>query len=159
VRRAWLLSPLLLAACGGNAALPTSTAATLASPLALEIRPDATTPSASDPRSLSMQWTIDIVNRGSSGGSLTFVNATVRDAASGAAVWPSAYVNFGPEELAAQGLPRYLSAGGSLHLTQSLQGRLPSGGRDAAVTVAIQVVADSGDVLTQTAQANLPAAP
>jgi hypothetical protein len=150
----FLLAALFFAACGGTSDTPAAPAAASAASLSVSVQPGPTSPSGSDPSALVMTWQVVIAN-GADRGRISFVNATVRDATSGAAVWPTGYVNFGPAEIQALG-GTSLAPGGTLQVPQSLQGHLLSGGRSAIVTVAVQFVTDEDEVVTQTAHAELP---
>jgi hypothetical protein len=144
---------MAMAGCQGtNNPVVTPTAASAAG-LSVAIQPSATT-TGSDPAALVMSWEVVIAN-GADPGNVSFVNATVRDATSGAAVWPTAYVNFGPAEIQALGSAA-LAPGGTLRVPQTLEGRLLSGSRSAIVTVAVQFVTSTNEIVTQTAQAQLP---
>ena len=81
------------------------------------------------------------------------MNATLRDGTSGAEAEPSGIITLAAADITAQAGTNRVEARSSLTVTQSLQYRLPSGGRMATLTVTTQVRDDNGKLSSQSDQA------
>jgi hypothetical protein len=99
---------------------------------------------ARDPTSRVARWTVQVIESASVGGALTFVNATLRNAASGAPVEPGFLSMDGAEIRRRTGTDR-IPAGGTLVLTQSLA--YTSDEPTGTLAVAVQIVDDNGNVV------------
>lgn len=99
----------------------------------------------------SARWTVQIVETGGVGGTLSFVNATVRDAATGVPVDPRPFISVDAAEIARQVGSNRLAAGGSIALSQTMDFESP--GALAQLTIAAQLVDDEGNLVGQQATA------
>ena len=160
--RRLLLPSLLLSfsvGCGdaGSPAAPTLTPAPSppAASLSIAVRPDPVLAAdTGDPDApLRAEWQVRISEGSGVGGRLSFVNATLRDGASGAEAEPSGVVSMGAGDIVAQAGTNRVEPGGSLTVTQALQYDLPSGGRAGILTVTVQFVDDAGNLISRSAQA------
>lgn len=161
VRRAALAAAFaaLLAACSRDVAAPTALAiAAVATPsaglaVAIEAAPVAQTRDRLQP--FQAAWRVVIQETGGVGGRLLWVNATVRDAASGARAWPAASVYLGTDQLVPLLGSDRMPAHGTVTVPGQLKYALPSGGRIATVDVAVQLVDDNGHRVSVLTQAEL----
>lgn len=107
-----------------------------------------------DPRSPSARtarWTVQVVETGGVSGSLTFVNATIRDTATGVPVEPRASLSMDATQIAQRIGTSRLLAGGSLSLAQTLEFESP--GTQGFLTVAAQLIDDEGNLVSHQATA------
>lgn len=160
MRRALFSCLLLYGGCGSASApiSPTHTAMP-ASPVVLALAVDpspvvsADQPGSASP--LAAAWTVIVTVRGGVGGNVNFINATLRDATSGAEAEPSGIVSLGPGDIIALAGTNHVAPGGSLAVPQGLQYDLPSGGRHGTLRVAVQFSDDGGHILGQTIQTDV----
>jgi hypothetical protein len=154
-----LLLPILAGGCGSaSVATPAAPSAPAAesssSRFALRVVPLEV--SITDgPVPLLARWQVVISASPGAAGRVDFVDATVRDAASGAVAFPSGYLSLSADQVAARAGTDLVPAGGSLSLTEDLQFALPSGGERALVKVAARITDDQGSVVTVTSQAEV----
>jgi hypothetical protein len=104
---------------------------------------------------LLAEWTIVITETAGVAGSVVFVNATLRDAATGAWAWPMPSIALSADALAERLGSNSVPARGSLSVPGSLQFALPSGGREAVLSVAVQLEDENGHRLTALTQADI----
>ena len=123
----------------------------------MSLAPQLMVPSTDDPTMLVIGWDVVVLAAPSTGGNVIAVNATVRDESSGAQAWPDGATQLDGATIATLAGGAHLAPGASLRVHQSLQGKLLSGMSHAVVTVAVHFTADSGEPLTQLAQAELSA--
>jgi hypothetical protein len=153
---------LVLAAAGcGGAGASSGTSATSPSPsvpplaaaaVSVAIDPDPVVATDSDnPNApLDARWTVKITS--SVAARVNFVNATLRDGASGARAEPSGTLSFGPAAIAAVAGTTRVEPQGSLAVAQSLEYGLPSGGRVGVLTVTMQLTDDDDHLISKTVQ-------
>jgi hypothetical protein len=98
-----------------------------------------------DPSAHIAQWTVQIVETGGVGGAVSFVNATVRDALTGAPVEPQGFLSVDAAEIQRQVGTDHIAAGGTLVLMQSLA--YSSAESSATLAVAVQAVDDNGNLV------------
>jgi hypothetical protein len=108
---------------------------------------------ARDPSSRTARWTVQIVETAGVGGVVSFVNASVRDAGTGAPVEPQGFLSMDVAEIRRRAGTERLPARGSLAVPQSLS--YTSLAPTATLAVAVQVVDDDGHVVGQQATARL----
>ncbi len=149
-----------LAGCGGDAVTapgPSSFAAVVLPGAALTVTIQADPVAATHDRLRPLQatWRVVIQETAGVSGRLLWVNATLRDAASGARAWPEASLYLGTDALVPLLGSDRLPAGGTLSVPGSLTYSLPSGGRVAIVDVAVQLADDNGHQVSVVAQAEL----
>lgn len=153
--RRWPLLLLAAAGCAGPAATGSApTAPTAAkSDVGVAIRPDpvVATETANPDAPLAARWTVEITSP-AVGASVNFVNATLRDGASGAEAEPSGILSLGPGDIMAETGTDRVDPARSLSVVQSLEYTLPSGGRAGVLTVTVQLTADDGTVLSRSVQ-------
>jgi hypothetical protein len=99
-----------------------------------------------DPTSRVARWTVQIMERGGVGGSLSFVNATLRDTDTGAPVEPHGFLSMDAAEIRRLTGTDRLAAGGTLVLAQSLA--YASEGSGATLAVAVQLLDDNGNLVS-----------
>ena len=152
MRRVGWLAALLVAGCGG----PTAPSAPSPPRAAVSIMLEgvSVTPSSDPAHPWLGRWTVVVSETGRAvGGRVSAVNATLRDAASGARGAGSSLTG---EQVAAAAGTNLVPAGGSLRVPESLAYALPSGGRRANLSVAVQFQDDTGHSLTVSAEAVTP---
>jgi len=156
LRRGALLCLVLLPACGGNTETSVTASASLPAASVSVVVETSPVISTTDPeRPLLAQWRVVIQNNGNVPAGVLFVNATLRDATSGAKALPRGALSLGVGDIVTYAGTNRVPAGGSLSVPCSLGCALPSGGREAVLSVAVQVLDDNGHRLTATAQADL----
>jgi hypothetical protein len=106
-----------------------------------------------NPSSRIARWTVYITEGAGVGGAVRFVNATVREADTGAPVEPQGFLSMDATEIRRRAGTERLPPGGSLAVPQSLS--YDSSGSAATLAVAVQVVDDNGNLLGQSATARL----
>jgi hypothetical protein len=106
-----------------------------------------------DPTSLAAHWTVQILETAGVGGTLGFVNATVRDADTGAPVGPQGFLSMDTTEIRKQVGTDRLAPGGRLAVPQSLT--YNSEASAAMLAVAVQVLDDNGNVVSSATTARL----
>lgn len=161
MRRALAAGLLLLASCGGEsptspAALAVTAAPTASAVLAVSVEVAAVKKTGDSRAPMRADWRVVI--RETSGGvglKLTWVNTTLRDAASGARATPTGTAYLSAESLAALLGSERLAAGGSASVPGGLQYKLPSGGAVGLLSVAVQALDDNGHTLTALAEAEV----
>ena len=148
---------LMLAAvgCGGGtvASAPTPVATPTKAVVSIAISPDpvVATDSANPDAPLDARWTVEITSS-AIGARVNFVNATLRDGASGAEAEPSGTLSLGPADITAETGTDHVDPTRSLNVVQSLEYSLPSGGRAGVLTVTVQLTADDGTLLSKSVQ-------
>lgn len=159
VKRLAIAMLLAGAGCAGEndpMALTAATTATAGAQLTVSVQPIAliVADDGSD-TPLSATWNVVITeSSGRSGGTVKFLNATVRDAQSGAAAIPPSLALTETDIAALAGTSR-LAAGGSITVPLSLVFGLRSGGQRATVSVAVQVLDDNGETISAIGQGDL----
>ena len=161
-RLAGLILAFALGACdfARRAASDSPAAASTTPPPALQARLDVSIlpnpvvvlRDARNPSSRTARWTVLIVETGGVGGTVTFVNASVRDAGTGAPVEPG-FLSMDVAEIRKRAGTERLPAKGTLGVPQSLAYTSPAAAETLAV--AVQVVDDNGNVVGQQATARL----
>ena len=156
MRRGALLCLVLLPACGGNTEASVTASALLPAASVSAVIETSPVSSTTDPAlPLLAQWRVVIRNNGNVPAGVLLVNATLRDATSGARALPRGALSLGVADIITSAGTNRLPAGGGLSVPCSLGYALPSGGREAVLTVAIQVADDNGHLLTATAEAHV----
>jgi hypothetical protein len=102
---------------------------------------------------LVASWTVRVSSNSSVGARVNFVNATLRDGTSGAEAEPTGVLTLGAADITAQAGTNRVEPRSSLTVSQSLQYRLPSGGRMGTLTVTAQFRDDNGNLSSQSEQA------
>jgi hypothetical protein len=151
-----------LCACGADPQPLATTADAAATKLqqgatfAMTVEPTAFSIGAgASPTPLSASWNVVLrETSGLLGGKVNFINATIRDAQSGAVAEPGHIVLDAAAIAAAAGGNR-IAAGGALVVPFSLRFSLWSGGTAAVVSIAAECEDDTGEAQTTTAQAEL----
>ncbi len=100
---------------------------------------------ARDPTSRVARWTVQIMETGGVGGSVSFVNATLRETDTGAPVEPYGFLSMDAAEIRRRTGTDRLAAGGTLVLAQSLA--YASAGSGATLAVAVQLLDDNGNLV------------
>lgn len=100
---------------------------------------------ARDPTSRVAYWTVQVIESAGVGGSFTFVNATLRDADSGAPVEPQGFLSMDAAEIRKRTGTDRIAPGGTLVVNQSLA--YASHGAGGTLAVAVQIVDDNGNVV------------
>ena len=139
------------AAClGASPAAPTPAPTPMAASLALSLSPDPIVAAESDDPNapLRADWVVTITVAGT-GGTVSFVNATLRDAASGALPEPRGTLSLAEAGIVAQVGSNRVPAGGSLRVAQGLAYALPSGNRNATLVVTVQLIDDLGNLVSR----------
>lgn len=156
MRRGALLCLVLLPACGKSTETSVSASALFVAASVSVVVGTSPVTSTSDPElPLLAVWRVVIRNDGNVPASVLFVNATLRDATSGARAVPRGGLSLGVADIITSAGTNRVPAGGGLTVPGSLGYALPSGGRKAVLTVAIQVADDNGHLLTATAEADV----
>jgi hypothetical protein len=99
---------------------------------------------ARNPSSRVARWTVQVFETAGVGGALTFVNATLRDADTGALVDPG-FLSMDAALIRARAGTDRIAANGNLALAQSLD--YESAGSGARLAVAVQFLDDHGNVV------------
>ncbi len=154
MKRGALLLLVLLPACGENTGTSV-TASEAAASVSAVVEASPVAPTTDPERPMLAAWTVVIRNSGNVAGSVSFVNSTLRDANSGAQASPRGMLSLGAADIIGLAGTNRVLAGGSLSVPVSMQYALLSGGREAVLNVAVQVVDDNGHRLTATAQADI----
>ena len=150
---ALLSLPLTLATCRGaspTAPTPTATPTPVAASLGLSLSPDPIVAAENDdPEApLRADWVVTITATGV-GGNVSFVNATLRDAESGALPEPRGTLSLADTGIVAQVGSNRIAPGGSLRVAQGLAYALPSDSRRASLVVTVQVIDDQGNLVSR----------
>ncbi len=102
-----------------------------------------------DPKTpLRADWVVTITSAGA-GGVVNFVNATLRDADTGALPDPTGRLSLAAPDIAAQAGTNRVAAGGSLRVAQSLDYAPPADGRRATLLVTAQLIDDLGNLVSK----------
>jgi len=139
---------------GGSVTSPTTPAATPArAAVSIAISPDpvVATDSSNPDAPLDARWTVEITSP-AVGARVNFLNAILRDGASGAEAEPSGTLSLGPAEIAAVAGSNRVEPQGPLTVAESLQYGLPSGGRQGVLTVTVQLTDDNGTLTSKSVQ-------
>lgn len=150
--RAAALAALTIA-CGCAATspvAPTSAPTPAGASLSLSVSPDPVTATETDdPKTpLRADWVVTITSNGA-GGTVNFVNATLRDADTGALPDPTGRLSLAAPDIAAQAGTNRVAAGGSLRVVQGLDYALPADSRRATLLVTVQLIDDLGNVVSR----------
>jgi hypothetical protein len=152
--RPWPLI-VLAAGCASPVAPPSpsmaETPSTTGISVAISPDPVVATDTANPDAPLAARWTVEI-SSSTVGARVNFVNATLRDGASGAEAEPSGTLSLGPADIMAEAGTDRVDPQHSLAVAQALEYSLPSGGRAGVLTVTVQLTADDGTVLSRTVQ-------
>ncbi|HXB57247.1 MAG TPA: hypothetical protein VN461_20955 [Vicinamibacteria bacterium] len=158
--RAWPLAFLIAASgCGGGGVttpsppLATPTPAAAGFSISVNPNPVVAADSADADAPLIASWTVKVSSTSTVGARVNFVNATLRDGTSGAEAEPSGVVTLAAADITAQDGTNRVEPKSSLSVSQSLQYRLPSGGRTGTLTVTAQFRDDNGNLSSQSDQA------
>jgi hypothetical protein len=89
------------------------------------------------------------ISAAGAGGTVSFVNATLRDAESGALPEPRGTLSLADAGIVAQVGSNRIAAGGSLRVAQGLAYALPSDNRRATLVVTVQVIDDLGNLVSR----------
>lgn len=148
-----VLLSLMLATCrGGSPAAPTPTATPtpVASSLALSLSPDPIVATENDDADAPWRadWVVTITSTGA-GGTVSFVNATLRDADNGALPEPRGTLSLAETGIVAQTGSNRIAPGGTLRVAQGLAYALPSENRRANLVVTVQVIDDQGNLVSR----------
>ena len=102
-----------------------------------------------DPKTpLRADWVVTITSAGA-GGVVNFVNATLRDADTGALPDPTGRLSLAAPDIAAQAGTNRVPAGGSLRVAQSLDYAPPADSRRGNLLVTVQLIDDLGNVVSR----------
>ena len=145
---------LPLAGCAASSPVePTPSPTPAAASLSLSVSPDPVTATETDdPKTpLRADWVVTITSAGA-GGTVNFVNATLRDGTSGAEAEPSGTLSLGPADITAEVGSTRVEPQRSLAVAQSLEYGLPSGGRVGVLTVTVQLTDDDGNLTSKSVQ-------
>ena len=148
---------LTWAACrGGSPAAPTPAPTPVAASLALSLSPDPIVAAENDDPNapLRADWVVTITAAGT-GGTVSFVNATLRDAESGALPEPRGTLSLAEAGIVAQVGSNRIPAGGSLRVAQGLAYALPSDNRRATLVVTVQLIDDLGNLVSRSASTSV----
>ena len=158
--RTWPLAILMAASgCGGGGitspSSPVATPTPAAAGFSISVNPNPVVAADSaDPEvPLVASWTVKVSSTSAVGARVNFVNATLRDGASGAEAEPSGIITLAAADITALAGTNRVEPRSSLTVTQSLQYRLPSGGRMGTLTVTAQFRDDNGNLSSQSDQA------
>jgi hypothetical protein len=159
--RPWPFAVFLIAATGCGGGSVTSPSPPVATPtpapggfsIMVNPNPVVAADSADPDAPLIASWTVKVSSTSSLGARVNFVNATLRDGTSGAEAEPSGIVTLAAADITAQAGTNRVEARSSLTVSQSLQYRLPSGGRTGTLTVTAQFRDDNGNLASQSDQA------
>jgi len=105
------------------------------------------------PSSRTARWTVHIFENGGVGGAVSFVNATVRDADTGAPVEPQGFLSMDVTEIRKRAGTERLPPGGNLAVPQSIA--YDSFASAATLAVAVQVLDDNGNLVGYSTTARL----
>jgi hypothetical protein len=158
VKRTPLVLLLLLASCGGDdPAAPSSTAlaTTTSAAIAVEIETSPVEPSGIKATPLHARWSVVIRETGGVGGSLGYVNTTLRDATSGARAWPSGTKSLGSDALTQLIGGTRLAAGATLRVPGDLTYAFVSGSKVGRLSAAVLLTDDNGHAVTALAEATV----
>lgn len=148
---------LTWAACrGASPAAPTPAPTPVAASLALSLSPAPIVAAENDDPSapLRADWVVTITAAGT-GGTVSFVNATLRDAESGALPEPRGTLSLAEAGIVAQVGSNRIPAGGSLRVAQGLAYALPSDNRRATLVVTVQLIDDLGNLVSRSASTSV----
>ncbi len=149
LRLAGALIPLLGCAAS-NPVAPTPSPTPPSASLSLSVSPDPVIATETDdPQTpLRADWVVTITTSGA-GGAVSFVNATLRDAETGALPDPTGRLSLAAPEIAAQAGTNRVPAGGSLRVAQGLDYAPPAEGRRAILLVTVQLIDDHGNLVSR----------
>jgi len=136
---------------GGHVTSPTTPPTAAAIFIAIDPDPVVATESDNPDAPLDARWTVEITSP-AIGARVNFVNAILRDGASGAEAQPSGTLSLGPAEIAAVAGSNRVEPHGRLTVPGSLQYGLPSGGRQGVLTVTVQLTDDGGSLTSKSAR-------
>jgi hypothetical protein len=156
VRARLAIGMCLMAACGGDS--PTAASSTKNGPSAaisvtIEAEPVRATADPLTP--MLAKWTIVIRETAAVAGTLTYVNSTLRDAATGTRAWPTGTSSLTRDTIIERLGSDRVPAGGTVRVEGGLQYAFRSGGTVGRLTVAVQLVDDNGHTLSATAEAEI----
>ena len=152
--RQWaFLVGLLATACGSSPSAPPSPAPAPRAALVVSVAAQPLIASPDPTRRFLARWTVVVQETNGVGGTLNFVNSSLRDAQSGATARPTGNIALGATDIVALAGTSRIDGRGALRVPASLEYFLVSGGRAVRLTVAVQFQDDSGNVLSETAEA------
>jgi outer membrane protein assembly factor BamB len=150
----WMSGPYLNAwGLGDTPTAPPVSSERPPTAIAVSVSGSPTVAGASTP--YRARWTLRIQEVTGATGSVNFVNATLRDAVSGARSEPAGGQSLTAADIQARAGTNRLGPGGVLTLAQTMDYRFLSGRKNAVVTVAVQFADDLGRVSTATGRAEL----
>lgn len=147
-------APLLVLAatgCAGATGASPTVPATATVSIAIDPDPVVATDSDNPDAPLDARWTVEITST-AIGAHVNFVNAILRDGASGAEAEPSGTLSLGSADIVAQVGSNRVEPHGRLGVAQSLEYSLPSGGRAGVLTVTVQLTEDGGRLTSESVQ-------
>lgn len=143
--------PLTWAAChGASPAAPAPVPTPAAASLAVSLSPDPIVAVENDDPEAPFRadWVVTITAAGA-GGTVSFVNATLRDAESGALPEPRGTLSLGDAGIVAEVGSNRIPAGGSVRVPQGLAYALPGDNRRATLVVTVQLIDDQGNLVSR----------
>jgi hypothetical protein len=153
--RLWPFLMLVAVGCSGGSVtsptMPVATPTKAAVSIAISPDPVVATDSSNPDAPLDARWTVEIASP-AIGARVNFLNAILRDGASGAEAEPSGTLSLGPAEIAAAAGSNRVEPQGRLTVAESLQYELPSGGRQGVLTVTVQLTDDNGSLTSKSVQ-------
>ena len=144
-----LLIPL--AGCAASSPVePTPSPTPASASLSVSVSPNPVNATETgDPQTpLRADWVVTITAAGA-GGAVSFVNATLRDADTGALPDPTGRLSLAAQAIAAQAGTNRVPAGGSLRVAQGLDYAPPADGRRGTLVVTVQLIDDLGNLVSQ----------
>jgi hypothetical protein len=131
---------------------PTPSPTPASASVSLSVSPNPVTATETDdPKTpLRADWVVTITSAGA-GGTVNFVNATLRDAETGALPDPTGRLSLDGPDIAAQAGTNRVAAGGSLRVAQGLDYAPPIDSRRGNLLVTVQLTDDLGNVVSRSA--------
>jgi hypothetical protein len=143
-----------LAGCGGdsNPAAPTPTPEPPSAALVVTVNAQPVAAGA-DPETHLARWDVVIRETAGVGGGVNLLNATIRDADSGASPEAGGVLILDGTLVTARAGSNRVPAGGSLTVPEERPFSLQSGSTRIVISVAVQLIDDNGHVVTGTGEA------
>jgi hypothetical protein len=142
-----------LVACGGGStpAVPTAAAAPSHAAVRLVVAPDPIPSSADGAAGAALReaaWTLTITETAGVGGTLNFVNGTLRDMQTGAVADPGGRMSLGAADLVTLAGGTRLPPQGTVTIPGRLVYGLPYGSAGGRLTITVQMTDDAGALVT-----------